>query len=55
MSDEYSKPPYKKKTGIPEGYGWNDMSMLKGAELEGMTKNVNTLSVRKRTICLLTV
>ena len=34
MSDEYSNPPYKKKTGIPEGYGWNDMSMLKGAELE---------------------
>ena len=34
MSDEYSKPPYKRNTGIPEGYGWNDMCQLKGAELE---------------------
>jgi type I restriction enzyme M protein len=22
MSDEYSRPPYKKETGIPTGYGW---------------------------------
>ena len=34
MSYEYSRPPYKRNTGIPEGYGWNDMSLLKGAELE---------------------
>ena len=34
MSDEYSKPPYKKETGIPQGYTWSDMSTLKGAELE---------------------
>ncbi len=34
MSDEYSKPPYKKNTGIPEGYTWSDMNTLKGAELE---------------------
>lgn len=34
MSDEYSKPPYKKQTGIPEGFGWTDMNTLKGAELE---------------------
>ena len=34
MSDEYSKPPHKRNTGIPEGYGWNDMCQLKGAELE---------------------
>ncbi len=34
MSDEYSKPPYKRNTGIPEGYSWNDMCQLKGAELE---------------------
>ena len=40
MSDEYSKPPYKKKTGIPEGYGWNDMSMLKGAELEDKYREI---------------
>ena len=23
MSDEYSKPPYKKQTGIPAGYTWH--------------------------------
>ena len=34
MSDEYSKPPYKRETGIPEGYTWADMNTLKGAELE---------------------
>lgn len=38
MSDEYSKPPYKKITGIPEGYTWSDMNMLKGAELEEQYK-----------------
>ena len=34
MSDEYSKPPYKTETGIPEGFTWQDMNGLKGAELE---------------------
>ena len=34
MSDEYSKPPYRRETGIPEGYTWADMNTLKGAELE---------------------
>ena len=34
MSDEYAKPPYKRKTGIPTGFGWSDLNMLKGAELE---------------------
>lgn len=38
MSDEYSKPPYKKETGIPAGYGWADMNTLKGAELENQYK-----------------
>ena len=38
MSDEYSKPPYKKQTGIPTGYGWQDMNTLKGAELEDQYK-----------------
>jgi len=38
MSDEYAKPPYKKQTGIPEGYTWADMSSLKGAELEAQYK-----------------
>ena len=34
MSDEYSRPPYKRETGIPKGYSWADMNTLKGAELE---------------------
>ena len=38
MSDEYSKPPYKRDAGIPAGYGWSDMNMLKGAELEDQYK-----------------
>lgn len=38
MSDEYSKPPYKKITGIPDGYTWSDMNTLKGAELEEQYK-----------------
>ncbi len=38
MSDEYSKPPYKKETGIPAGYTWQDMNTLKGAELESQYK-----------------
>ena len=38
MSDEYSKPPYKRDAGIPAGYGWSDMNMLKGAELEEQYK-----------------
>lgn len=39
MSDEYSKPPYKKKSGIPEGCTWTDMNTLKGAELEKQYKD----------------
>lgn len=38
MSDEYSKPPYKKETGIPVGYSWQNMNSLKGAELEEQYK-----------------
>lgn len=38
MSDEYSKPPYNKQTGIPDGYTWSDMNTLKGAELEAQYK-----------------
>lgn len=40
MSDEYSKPPYKKETGIPAGYTWSDMNTLKGAELEAKYKAI---------------
>ena len=38
MSDEYAKPPYKRETGIPEGYGWTDMNTLTGADLEEQYK-----------------
>lgn len=40
MKYNYSKPPYKKKTGIPQGYGWTDMNDLKGAELEEKYKAI---------------
>ncbi len=38
MSDEYSRPPYEKDTGIPAGYTWQDMNNLRGAELEEQYK-----------------
>ncbi len=38
MSDEYAKPPYRKQTGIPAGYGWTDMNTLTGADLEEQYK-----------------
>lgn len=38
MSDEFSRPPYNKSTGIPEGYRWCDMNTLQGAELEQQYK-----------------
>lgn len=40
MSDEYSRPPYKREIGIPKGYTWSDMNMLKGAELEDKYKQI---------------
>ena len=47
MSDEYSKPPYKKDVGIPDGYTWSDMNTLKGAELEEQYKNtLETLATK---------
>ena len=38
MADEYSKPPYKKDSGIPAGFDWTDMNTLVGAELENQYK-----------------
>ena len=47
MSDEYSKPPYRKDTGIPKGYTWSNMNTLKGAELEEQYKNtLETLATK---------
>ena len=40
MSDEYSKPPYQRETGIPAGCSWSDMNTLKGAELESKYKSI---------------
>ena len=40
MSDEYSRPPYKRETGIPVGYTWTDIRTLKGAELEEKYKAI---------------
>jgi type I restriction enzyme M protein len=34
MADEYSKPPYDRKVGVPARYAWPVMRPLKGAELE---------------------
>ena len=38
MADEYSKPPYNRNLGIPEGYTWTDMNSLSGVELEQQYK-----------------
>lgn len=38
MSDEYSKPPYNKDSGIPVGYTWTDMNTLTGSDLEKQYK-----------------
>ena len=40
MSDEYSKPPYKRDTGIPKDCTLSDMNTLKGAELEDKYKSI---------------
>lgn len=40
MSDEYSKPPYNRNTGIPVGFTWADMNSLTGAELEKQYKKL---------------
>ena len=38
MSDEYAKPPYKKESGIPAGYTWQDMNTLTGQRWKNSTK-----------------
>ena len=40
MSDEYSRPPYNRETGIPAGCGWADMNALTGAALEEKYKEI---------------
>ena len=44
MADEYSKPPYSRKIGIPQEYTWERLAKLKGKELEDhYTKILKTL------------
>ena len=40
MADEYSRPPYNKSMGIPEGCSWTDMNTLKGSELEEKYRSI---------------
>ncbi|OLY90764.1 type I restriction enzyme M protein [Cnuella takakiae] len=35
MAHEYTKPPYNRTLPIPPEYGWQSLTVLKGAELEG--------------------
>ena len=47
MADEYSRPPYKKDSGIPAGFAWTDMNTLAGTELENQYKaTLETLGER---------
>lgn len=39
LADEYSKPPYKRDLGIPKGYSWDKLHLLKGAVLEKQYKD----------------
>ena len=34
MADEYSRPPYSRKIGIPEDLGWTNLKAVRGAALE---------------------
>ena len=34
MADEYARPPYSRKVGIPAEYDWQSLKVLRGAELE---------------------
>ena len=34
MADEFSKPPYSRKTNIPDEYNWESLVSRRGAELE---------------------
>ena len=34
MADEYSRPPYNRKVGIPAAYNWQSLKPMRGAELE---------------------
>jgi len=51
MVDEFSKPPYSREISIPDGYTWNDLNKMRGAELEDhYNKTLRELSNAKGTL-----
>jgi len=51
MADEYSKPPYKRSSGIPVEYNWDSLTTKRGAELElHYLKVLQELSKEKGTL-----
>lgn len=51
MADEFSKPPFDKEIGIPEGCTWDDLKSKKGAELfEEYETILKTLSEQTGTL-----
>ena len=40
MADEFSKPPFNRDSGIPEGYRWSDMKGLTGSNLDERYKAI---------------
>jgi type I restriction enzyme M protein len=51
MADEYSKPPYKRPSGIPVEYNWDSLTTKRGAELElHYLKVLQELSKEKGTL-----
>lgn len=34
MADEYARPPYSRDVGVPQGWDWDTLRPLRGAELE---------------------
>ncbi len=51
MADEFSKPPYNREIGVPEGYAWGSLQSKKGAELEThYNKTLEKLAKTKGTL-----
>src|ERR1700686_3470527 len=40
MADEYSKPPYNRKIGIPKEFVWGSLTVRTGADLEDHYTNL---------------
>ena len=51
MVDEFARPPYNRKIAVPEGFGWENLKVKRGAELEShYTKTLRELSRAKGTL-----